>query len=116
MLIRHIAAAANVSPDGLVVDPERVRHGVIQAGRLAALGAEIDPLTHLNLDFPHHRVDLCVVAERLEVGSSVAWTTDGLRSAQVKPQAYRRLGPVDLDARRLEWLQAVQERRNRRTG
>ena len=86
-------------------DPQQVRHGVLVAGRLADLGGEIDRLTHLNLDFPTHRVTLCVIVERLERGAPARMGPTGFTWATVHPTAYARLGPVDLDARRTAWLE-----------
>lgn len=115
-MVRHMVGADNVSPEGIVVNPELVRHGVIQGGHVAGLSGPIDPSTHLNLDFPSHRADLCVVATELKVGSPVEWDEDGLRFATVAATAYKHLGPVRVDARRLQWLQTLQERREGEVG
>lgn len=115
-MVRHLVSADNVTQEGFVIDPKQIRHGVIRGGRIAALSGEIDPLTHLNLDFPSHKADLCVVAAELVVGSPVEWLEDGLRFAQVPPQSYQHLGPVAVDERRIKWLHALEERRKKKVG
>ena len=111
MRIRHVTAADNVDQAGYLIDPRAVAHGVIVAGRMAALAGPIDPLTHLNQDFPDHGLEQCVVAERLEVGAAVRFGRDGLLVASAAPSAYRPLGRVDLDERLSAWRAALSVRR-----
>ncbi len=113
MLIRHIVEEANVDGEGFVKDPRRARHGLIQALKILDLGGEIDPLTHLNLDFPDHRMTTCIVAERPEKGAKVVVDGDGLLIARVRPEAYEHLGRVDIDLRRGQWLEVHRGRRFR---
>ncbi len=103
MRIRHLIAAEHVDERGFVTAPEAARHGVIVGGRVAALAAPVEPETHLNLDFPDHRLDECLVVERMALGAAVLRVGERFRSALVRPAAYRRLGPVDIDARRTAW-------------
>lgn len=111
MPVRHVAEAANVRPDGSLIDPLAVRHGVVVAGRLAALAGPIDPATHLNADFADHGLERCVVVERLEIGSPVQLLPDGMRQAWADADAYRPLGQVDLDGRLLAWRRALADHR-----
>lgn len=127
MTVRHVVDRANVGSDGYVLDPRRVRHGALRAGRVHALAGEIDPSTHLNLDFADHRLEACVVVERLEPGAAVISAPPEFGAAQgsappgvdaqaaglarVGPGAYDRLGPVDVGARRAAWLAAIRARR-----
>lgn len=104
MRVRHLVEAANTEDDR-VVDPTAVRHGTIRAGRVGAVAGQVDPETHLNADFPDHRVDACVVVEDLRVGAGVHRDGDGLVLAWVGSEAYVRLGHVDVGARRMAWLQ-----------
>jgi hypothetical protein len=106
VLVRHLTAAANVAPDGSLVDPRAVRHGLIVGGRVAALAGPVDPLTHLNADFEEHGLDLVVVVEALEVGAPALFTEDGLRIAFAVDEAYRPLGRVDVGARLRAWRAA----------
>lgn len=123
MTVRHVVARENVGSDGYVLDPRRVRHGALRAGRVHALAGEIDPSTHLNLDFADHRLDSCVVVERLEPGAAVVTAprvigapqeidAPAVSLAKVGPGAYDRWGPVDVGARRTAWLTAVRARRD----
>ena len=103
MKVRHLTAADNVAPDGSLIDPQAVRHGLIVAGRVEALAGPVDPLTHLNADFTEHGLEQCAVVERLEIGAPACFEEAGLRLAWAADDAYRPLGKVDLDARLREW-------------
>ena len=107
MRIRHLVAADNVDPQGYVIDPLLVRHGIVLAGQIGDLAGPIDPQTHLNRDFLEHRLDECLVAERLERGAALLRDGDRFRVALVRPGAYTSLGPVDVDGRRADWQRAV---------
>jgi hypothetical protein len=111
MRIRHLVGSDNVDEQGFVIDPLLARHGLVAGGRVAALAGPIDPLTHLNLDFPDHRLDDCVVAEELEVGARLLWDGEQFRLAAVRTAVYCRLGPIDVDARRAAWQQTMRTQR-----
>lgn len=107
MTVRHLAAVNNLDEDGYVVDPGRVYHGAIVGGRISALAGVVDPSTHINLDYRDHEVGDCVIVDDLVEGASVVRDGDGqFMHAPLHPDAMRRLGPVDLGARRAEWLRA----------
>jgi hypothetical protein len=108
MRIRHLIAQADVDSEGRILAPERARHGVVVGGRITALAGAVDPLTHLNLDFPDHHLDVCLVAEKLEVGASLLSIKDGWRLAYPHRGAFTHRGAVDVGARRMAWLVAVQ--------
>lgn len=103
MRIRHLVGADNLDHEGFIVDPLLVRHGIVVAGRIADLAAPIDPLTHLNLDFPEHRIDDCLVAERLERGAVLLREDQQFCMACPRPNAYTRRGHVDRDRQRAAW-------------
>ncbi|MFN8524337.1 MAG: hypothetical protein U0821_14655 [Chloroflexota bacterium] len=107
MRVRHITSAANVRADGSLVDPLAVRHGAIVAGRIASLGGQVDPTTHLNADFDEHSLDDCVVAESLEIGAAVVVENDDFVRAWAADQAYTPLGAVDMDSRLRDWRAAL---------
>ncbi len=112
MGIRHVVEAANVDADGFVIDPSAARHCVLLRGAVADLSGPVDPLTHLNSDFRHHALDGCVIAERLELGARVVTDGDGgLTLAFARPSGMARRGAVDIDARRIAWLDALRQRR-----
>jgi hypothetical protein len=103
MRIRHLVAIDNVDSQGFVLDPLLVRHGIVLGGQIADLAGLIDSRTHLNLDFPDHWLDECLVAERLERGARLLREGDRFRAALVRASAYASLGPVDVDQRRAAW-------------
>src|SRR5690348_7285801 len=106
MRVRHLTAADNVAADGSLIDPTAVRHGLIVAGRVAALAGLVDVLTHLNADFDEHGLEQCAVVERLEVGAPACFGEDGLLLAWADDSAYESFGRVDLNARLREWRAA----------
>jgi hypothetical protein len=107
MRIRHLVAADNVDAQGYVIEPLLARHGIVLAGQIGDLAGQIDPQTHLNRDFLEHRLDECLVAERLERGATLLRDGDRFRVALVRPGAYSSLGLVDVDRRRADWQRAV---------
>ncbi len=107
MRIRHIVAIDNVDAQGYIIDPLLVRHGIVLAAQIGDLAGPIDPQTHLNRDFLEHRLDECVVAERLERGAALLRDGDRFRVAQVRPGAFTSLGSVDVDRRRADWQRTV---------
>lgn len=106
MRIRHLTPRDNVDAEGILIDPLLVRHGLLRAGAVADLAGPVDPLTHLNLDFPEHGLDDCLVVERLAVGAPVLLDGDRFRTAQAHPAAYTSRGRVDVGARRAAWQAA----------
>src|SRR6188508_253111 len=106
MKVRHLTGATNVAPDGSLIDPTAVRHGLIVAGRVEALAGLVDPDTHLNADFTEHGLEQCAVVERLEVGARACFEEDGLRFAWAADEAYSPLGRVNLNERLQAWRAA----------
>jgi hypothetical protein len=114
MTVRHLVARENVDRHGIVFDAARVRHGAVRAGRVYALAGEVDPATHLNLDFPDHRLEGAVVVEDLSPGAGVVASEDGFGLARVDPSAFAHRGRVDVGARRVAWLAALHAGRRER--
>src|SRR5215213_3661144 len=110
MRVRHLTAAHNVAPDGLLIDPSAVRHGLLVAGRVSALAGLVDALTHLNADFDEHGLEQCAVVERLEIGAPACFGDDGLRLAWADDAAYQPLGRVDVNERLRAWRAARTQR------
>src|SRR5690242_19204240 len=106
MKVRHLTAAGNVAEDGSLIDPSAVKHGLIVAGRVAALAGPVDAETHLNADFDEHGLEQCAVVEALEVGARACFTEDGLQLAWAADDAYRPLGRVDVNERLRAWRAA----------
>jgi len=109
-MLRHLVERDNVAPDGRILDPTEVRHGVIEARSVAALAGPIDPLTHLNLDFSGHELSEAVVVERLQIGAAVLLDGDGFRHARIDRAAFAHLGWVDVGARRADWQLVLRRR------
>jgi len=110
MRVRHVTAAPNVRPDGSLIDPTAVRHGLVVGGKVAALAGLVDPRTHLNADFDAHGLEQCVVAAELAIGAAVQFDDNGLRLAWASDADYTPLGAVDTGARLVEWRAALTPR------
>src|ERR687889_572066 len=78
MLIRHCVEESNVDENLIVIDPAKIRHGVIAAGKLQSMSGLIDPASHLNLDYPDHKITNCIIVEKFENGAKVRLGDRGL--------------------------------------
>ena len=94
-MIRHITSVGNVR-NGTVIDPALVKHGVVEAGRIADMSWWIDPATHLNLDIPEHLMDHAIVATRLEIGARILGNGDGFIVAPLGKGSFHHYGKVDI--------------------
>lgn len=119
-MIRHCVEESNVDSDMNVIDPTKIRHVTIAGGRIALVSGLIDPASHLNLDFPDHRVTICVIAERFEVGAKVMMDSDGLVFATVPRALYGHYGYLDYTQRLVDMIKAFktnqQQRKQEREG
>jgi hypothetical protein len=97
MNIHHVTALDNVV-NGKIVDPKKTKHGVITARKVSDLSGWIDPVTHLNLDFSEHIMRYAIVAEKLEMGSSILFDGDNYLVARVDPSTLSHYGQVCLVA------------------
>jgi len=93
-MIRHLTSIDNVC-DGQVVNPFKVKHGIITALKISQLSGWVDPLTHLNADFPQHALRFVNVVDDLNVGSEVVLENEHFMSVHVSPCKYKSLGDVD---------------------
>jgi hypothetical protein len=115
--IRHCVEESNIDDDMNVIDANKIRHVTVVGGRIVQMSGLIDPMSHLNLDFADHRVTICIIAERFEVGSPVKIDSDGLVFANVPKSCYRSYGYVDYTQRLEDMIKAVkrnQQKRNSR--
>jgi len=106
-MLLHLTSIDNIV-DGSVQDPTLVKHGITHGKRISNLFWWIDPVTHLNLDFPTHLMTVVFMALSLEKVAKML--TDGSRffDASVDSGAYQHFGRVDLVGRRhLSLRQAV---------
>ncbi len=104
MVVRHVVEISNVDGEDYVIDPSRIKHGVVRAGKLWDLAGFIDGRTHLNLDFVHHKVTDCIITTKFEKDMPIVIKQDGFVLAKVKKEHYKHYGFVDVDARRIEWM------------
>jgi hypothetical protein len=106
-MIRHCVEESNVDRDMNVVDPTKIRHVTVAGGRIALISGLIDPASHLNLDFADHRVTICIIAERFEVGAKVKMDSDGLVFATVPRSLYGHYGYLDYTQRLVDMITAI---------
>jgi len=112
MVIRHMTFLDNVDGEGFIIDPSKSCHGTIRGGSVEDLSGPVDPLTHLNRDFPDHDLGECVVAESLVRGGKVVVGSEGgFVRAWPRPADMVSLGKVDIGERRSAWLTTLRERR-----
>src|SRR3954469_15679438 len=96
----------------LVLDPTRVRHVVVVAGMIKSMSGLIDPASHLNLDYPDHKVTNCVIVEKFEKGSKVRIGDRGLAFANVdRRSAFDHYGYVDYTQRLFSMIESVKKKR-----
>jgi hypothetical protein len=88
---------------GEVIDPKKVKHADVTAMKISNISGWIDPVTHLNLDFPKHLMKEVNVAENLNVGGDVLLDGERFMIAHVNPLSYQHLGFVD-ESERVEQL------------
>ena len=93
-MIRHFTSISNVE-NGAVTDPKKVKHGEVTALKISNLSGWIDPLTHLNLDFPKHLMREVYIAENLDIGNKVMLKDERFMTALVSPLSYKHFGFVD---------------------
>ena len=106
-MIRHCVEESNVDADMNVIDPTKIKHVTVAAGRIVLISGLIDPASHLNLDFPDHRATMCIIAERFEVGAKVKMDSDGLIFATVPRSLYEHYGYLDYTQRLVDMITAV---------
>lgn len=115
MVVRHCVEATNVNEDSFVINPSQIRHVTVKAGKIEEMSGLIDPDTHLNLDFDSHKVDACIIAERLERGAKVRFSDQGLEFAFVPRTAFKHFGFVDYTQRLLAMKESVKKIREEKT-
>ncbi len=99
-----------------MIDPTKARHVTISSGRIEDMSGFIDVTTHLNLDYPDHRITTCVIAQKFEKGAKVRFGEGGLALAIVSRDAFDHYGPVDYTQRYFDMLGAVRECREANKG
>ncbi len=113
-MIRHCVEESNVDHDMNVLNPNKIRHVTVAGGKIVLMSGLIDPVSHLNLDFPDHRVTICIIAQTLEIGASVKMDGDGLVFATVPRSFYRHYGYLDYTQRLVDMIKAVKRNQEQR--
>ena len=113
-MIRHCVEESNVDADMSVIDPTKIRHVTVAAGRIVLISGLIDPASHLNLDFPDHRATICIIAERFEVGAKVKMDSDGLIFATVPRSLYEHYGYLDYTQRLVDMITAIKTNQHKK--
>ena len=112
MLIRHCVEEFNIDENLIIKDPTRIRHVIIVAGRIESMSGLIDPASHLNLDYPDHKVTNCIIVEKFEKGAKVRIGDRGLVFANVdRRSAFDHYGYVDYTQRLSNMIEAVKKKR-----
>ena len=114
MLVRHCVEESNVNENLIVIDPTKTRHGIILAGRLQSMSGLIDPASHLNLDYPDHKITNCVIVEKFENGAKVRLGDRGLIFAIVDRSSFDHYGFVDYTQRLSDMIKGVKKIRKSR--
>jgi hypothetical protein len=109
IVIRHCVEESNVDENLVVTDPTNVRHVVISAGRIESMSGLIDPASHLNLDYPDHKVITCIIAEKFEIKAKVKFSDQGLVFARVDNSTLGHYGNVDYTQRLFDMIEAVKK-------
>ena len=95
MQIRHCVEEDNVNDNMLIKDPTKIRHIVIFGGKIKSMSGFIDPVSHLNIDYPLHKVTKCVIAKKFEIGSNILFDDRGFLFAVVVPSHFGNYGYLD---------------------
>jgi hypothetical protein len=114
MLVRHCVEESNVDENLIVKDPTKIRHGIVLAGRLQSMSGLIDPASHLNLDYPDHKITNCVIVEKFENGAKVRLGDRGLDFAIVDRSSFGHYGFVDYTQRLSDMIKEVKKIRESR--
>lgn len=109
MKIRHCVEESNVDENMKVIDPLKIRHVTVFSGKIEDMSGLIDPASHLNLDFPDHKVVECIIAEKFEKNAKVRMDNDGLLFATVDRSAFSHYGTVDYTQRLTDMIKLVKE-------
>jgi hypothetical protein len=112
MKIRHCVEKSNVERSLKIIDPLKIRHVVIKAGKISSLSGPIDPKSHLNLDYPIHLAKNCIITEKFERGSTIEISNGGFIFAQVNPSCYQHYGKYDYSQNLQGMIESVKRLRS----
>jgi hypothetical protein len=112
MQIRHCVEENNVDENLIIKDPSKIRHVIVQGGKIKQMSGFIDPASHLNLDYSLHRISKCIIAKKFEIGSQLLLTTNGFVFAMVTKLHFKHYGYLDYTKNLTTMIDKVNELRN----
>lgn len=112
MQIRHCVEENNVDDNLIVKDPKKIRHVIVQGGKIKQMSGFIDPKSHLNLDYSLHLITKCVITKKFEIGSELIFTNSGFVFAMVTKLHFEHYGSVDYTKNLTNMIDKVNELRN----
>ena len=115
MIIRHCVEQSNINENMVVIDATKTRHVTVRAAAIESMSGLIDPASHLNLDFPDHKITTCVIAEKFQVGSKIRISDEGMVFAIVRRSSYDHYGKVDYTKRLAMMVRAVNKLKSKRS-
>lgn len=107
MQIRHCVEKDNVNEQMIIKDPTKIRHVVIFGGKIKSMSGFIDPASHLNIDYPLHKVTKCVIAKKFELGSDILFGNNGFMFALVMSSHFDNYGYLDYTKNLSEMIEKV---------
>lgn len=107
MQIRHCVEEDNVNEHMIIKDPTKIRHVVIFGGKIKSMSGFIDPASHLNIDYPLHKVTKCVIAKKFELGSDILFGNNGFMFALVMSSHFDNYGYLDYTKNLSEMIEKV---------
>jgi hypothetical protein len=105
--IRHCVEEDNVNEHMIIKDPTKIRHIVISGGKIKSMSGFIDPASHLNIDYPLHKVTKCVIAKKFELGSDILFGNNGFMFALVMSSHFDNYGYLDYTKNLSEMIEKV---------
>lgn len=107
MQIRHCVEEDNVNEHMIIKDPTKIRHIVVSGGKIKSMSGFIDPASHLNIDYPLHKVTKCVIAKKFELGSDILFGNNGFMFALVMSSHFDNYGYLDYTKNLSEMIEKV---------
>jgi hypothetical protein len=105
--IRHCVEEDNVNERMIIKDPTKIRHVVISGGKITSMSGFIDPASHLNINYPLHKVTKCVIAKKFELGSDILFGNNGFMFALVMSSHFDNYGYLDYTKNLSEMIEKV---------
>ena len=112
MQIRHCVEEDNVNEQMIIKDPTKIRHVVISEGKIKSMSGFIDPASHLNIDYPLHKVTKCIIAKKFELGSDILFGNNGFIFALVMSSHFNNYGYLDYTKNLSEMIEKVNNLRS----